>query len=87
MGGGLQTSAIAMGGLTPSASNATELYDGTTWTTSPATMATARETQQHLQLTILLLLFVEDPLKLLQQKNLISQPTPLQRERGLLVAV
>jgi len=46
-GGGTQTSMIAFGGTTASPAatgetGASEQYDGTTWTTSPASMATAR---------------------------------------------
>jgi hypothetical protein len=43
---GIQTNAVYFGGQTnppPSNSAATETYDGTTWTTSPATLATGRE--------------------------------------------
>jgi hypothetical protein len=44
MGAGLQDAAWAAGGYlaTSTYSSATELYDGTTWTTSPATLNTAR---------------------------------------------
>ena len=42
MAGGTQTSAIAFGGQTPPSTGVTEFYDGTTWTTNPATMSTAR---------------------------------------------
>jgi len=42
-GFGVQTAAVIAGGRDPSAaSTATETYDGTTFTTSPATMATAK---------------------------------------------
>jgi hypothetical protein len=39
-GAGTQTAALAFGGNTPpeSATGATEEYDGTTWTTSPASL-------------------------------------------------
>jgi hypothetical protein len=38
MGGGTQTAAISSGGAPPEATNITQLYDGTNWTTSPATL-------------------------------------------------
>jgi hypothetical protein len=42
-GAGIQTAAIAFGGAPPPAgTGATELYDGTSWTTSPATLVTSR---------------------------------------------
>jgi hypothetical protein len=41
-GAGIQTAALAFGGETPSVTGATEEYDGTSWTTSPASLATAR---------------------------------------------
>jgi hypothetical protein len=43
-GCGIQTSALAFGGLTPSVTGATEQYDGTSWATSPASLSTARTT-------------------------------------------
>ena len=42
MAGGLQTATLAFGGQTPSQSGATEQYDGSSWTTTAAVMATAR---------------------------------------------
>ena len=39
---GLQTAAVMMGGAAPSNSTAIQTYDGTSWSTSPATLATAR---------------------------------------------
>ena len=39
---GIQTSALFFGGNVPPATSATEFYDGTSWTTSPASLATAR---------------------------------------------
>jgi len=42
MGTGTQTSGLAFGGTTGSNTGATELYDGSTWTNSPASMNTAR---------------------------------------------
>jgi len=42
-GGGTQTDAIAFGGnIDPPVTNSTENYDGTSWTTNSATLATAR---------------------------------------------
>jgi hypothetical protein len=43
-GAGIQTAAIAFGGSPAPGTNtgATELYDGTSWTTSPVSMNTAR---------------------------------------------
>jgi hypothetical protein len=41
-GFGLQTAAVAAGGNIGSDSNATEIWDGTNWTTSPATLNLAR---------------------------------------------
>jgi hypothetical protein len=43
-GCGLQTAALALGGTSPPATiiNETELYDGTSWTTSPGTLNTSR---------------------------------------------
>jgi hypothetical protein len=35
---GIQTAAIAFGGSVPPGTGATEEYDGTSWTTSPASM-------------------------------------------------
>jgi hypothetical protein len=40
-GAGTQTSAVGFGGYTPT-TGATEKYDGTSWTTSPASLNTAR---------------------------------------------
>jgi hypothetical protein len=40
---GIQTAALAFGGETPPATAATEEYDGTTWTTSPGSLNTARD--------------------------------------------
>jgi len=42
-GGGTQTSGIFMGGSTPTYSAAVETYDGSTWSTSPASLNLARE--------------------------------------------
>jgi len=42
-GAGTQILALAYGGLTPASTGATELYNGTSWTTSPSTMGTARD--------------------------------------------
>jgi hypothetical protein len=39
---GTQTAALAFGGATPPATGATEEYDGTSWTTSPTSLNTAR---------------------------------------------
>jgi hypothetical protein len=39
---GIQTSALAFGGNTGSPSAATELYDGSTWTSNPTGLGTAR---------------------------------------------
>ena len=43
-GAGTQTAGLAFGGAdtAPALSSATELYDGTSWTSSPASLATAR---------------------------------------------
>jgi hypothetical protein len=41
-GTGTQTAALAVGGEAPALSGATESYNGTSWTTSPATLNTAR---------------------------------------------
>ena len=44
-GAGTQTSSVAFGGITPptnARTGATELYNGTSWTTSPGSMNTAR---------------------------------------------
>ena len=42
-GAGTQTAALGFGGYVPPVTGATEEYDGSTWTTLPATMATARQ--------------------------------------------
>jgi hypothetical protein len=44
-GAGIQTAALAFGGAgsPPFNTGATEEYDGTTWTTSPASLNTARD--------------------------------------------
>jgi hypothetical protein len=42
-GAGTQTAALAFGGLLLPATGATEEYDGTTWTTNPGSLNTARE--------------------------------------------
>jgi hypothetical protein len=41
-GAGTQTAALAFGGRYPPTTGATEEYDGTTWTTSPGSLNTAR---------------------------------------------
>ena len=41
-GAGIQTAALVFGGYTGSNTGATELYDGTSWTTSSASLATPR---------------------------------------------
>ena len=41
-GAGDNTNALAFGGYTPTVSSATENYDGTSWSTSSATLSTAR---------------------------------------------
>jgi hypothetical protein len=41
-GAGIQTAALAFGGSLPGATGATELYDGTSWTTNPGSMNTGR---------------------------------------------
>jgi hypothetical protein len=41
-GAGIQTAALAFGGGTPPVTAATEEYNGATWTTSPASLNTAR---------------------------------------------
>jgi hypothetical protein len=41
-GAGVQTAALAFGGLTPSVTTATEEYDGNSWTTSPGSLNTGR---------------------------------------------
>ena len=38
----IQTAALAFGGSTPTVSTATEEYNGATWTSSPASLATGR---------------------------------------------
>ena len=43
-GAGTQTLALAYGGYTPTVTGATELYNGTTWTSNPTGMTTARDT-------------------------------------------
>jgi hypothetical protein len=42
-GAGTQTAALAFGGDAPGYTGATEVYDGTSWTTYPASMNTARQ--------------------------------------------
>ena len=42
-GAGIQTAALGFGGSTPPFSAATEKYDGTSWTTSSASLGTARQ--------------------------------------------
>jgi hypothetical protein len=42
-GAGTQTAALAFGGFTTAATGATESYNGTAWTTSPASLNTARQ--------------------------------------------
>jgi hypothetical protein len=39
---GIQTAALAFGGITPPTTAATEEYDGTSWATSPGSLNTAR---------------------------------------------
>ena len=41
MGSGTQTAGLTFGGTRPGVTTATEKYDGTSWTTAPATLATA----------------------------------------------
>jgi hypothetical protein len=42
-GAGIQTAALAFGGdVGPAVTGATEEYDGTSWTSNPASMNTAR---------------------------------------------
>jgi hypothetical protein len=41
-GAGIQTAALGFGGQSPANTAATEEYDGTSWTTSPANLGTAR---------------------------------------------
>ena len=41
-GAGIQTAGLAFGGIDSVNLNATEEYDGSTWTTSPGTLNTAR---------------------------------------------
>ena len=41
-GFGIQTSAVVVGGDNPSILGATELWNGTSWTTNPNSLATAR---------------------------------------------
>jgi hypothetical protein len=41
-GCGTQTAALAFGGYTTANTGATEEYDGSTWTSSPASLSTAR---------------------------------------------
>ena len=41
-GAGIQTAALVFGGYTGANTGATELYDGSSWTTSSASLATAR---------------------------------------------
>jgi hypothetical protein len=43
-GAGTQTASVGFGGSTPSETSATELYNGTSWTTNPTGLATARRT-------------------------------------------
>jgi hypothetical protein len=45
-GAGIQTAALAFGGrnTTPAVTGATESYDGNSWTTSPGSLNTARQT-------------------------------------------
>ena len=42
-GCGTQTATVGFGGSSPSLSGATELYNGTSWTSSPNSMNTARQ--------------------------------------------
>jgi hypothetical protein len=42
-GAGTQTAALAFGGTTPPFTAATEEYDGTSWTTNPTSLNTARD--------------------------------------------
>ena len=42
-GGGTQTAAISSGGGTPSLSSVTQLYNGSSWTTSPATLVSGQK--------------------------------------------
>jgi len=41
-GAGTQTAGLAFGGSSPAVSTATELYNGTSWTSNPTSLATAR---------------------------------------------
>jgi hypothetical protein len=41
-GCGTQTAALAFGGYVPPVTGATEEYDGTSWTTNPGSLNTAR---------------------------------------------
>jgi hypothetical protein len=49
---GIQTAALAFGGFNHLYTGATEEYDGTTWTTSPASISTARVTVRRCRNTI-----------------------------------
>jgi hypothetical protein len=42
-GAGTQTAGLAFGGSIPPNTAATEEYNGTSWTTSPGSMSTARQ--------------------------------------------
>jgi hypothetical protein len=42
-GAGTQTAGLAFGGYLPAATGATEEYDGTTWTSNPTGLNTARD--------------------------------------------
>jgi hypothetical protein len=48
-GAGTQTAALAFGGFIPPPTAATELWNGTSWTTSPATINTARNNLTELE--------------------------------------
>jgi hypothetical protein len=42
-GAGIQTAALAFGGCDPAITGATEEYDGTSWTSNPTGLNTARD--------------------------------------------
>jgi hypothetical protein len=84
-GCGTQTAALAFGGNTPPVTGATESYDGTAWTTIPATLNTARErvtlgpVQEHKRLLYYLVVLLAQLIQQ-QQKNGQVQEQLLQKQ-------
>jgi hypothetical protein len=71
-GAGTQTAALGFGGYTTAVTAATEEYDGTSWTTSPGSLNTARRFIISRFQTAALAFGGSDPAKQEQQKNMME---------------